>query len=91
MFEFDFSVLIYLLGLAVVWGTMITEINSLKKSSEKHNNVIERVYIAEASGNAAHKRLDEIRDEVVRANETAMEAKEMAERAMLILKERGVT
>lgn len=91
MIEFDNSLLIYLLGLAVVWGTMITKINVLEKKMEKHNNLVERTYLAEASVKAAHKRLDDLHGEIELARAEGMEAKEASARALGIIRERGLT
>lgn len=42
-------------------------IEQLEKRVEKHNNVIERMALAEASIKSAHHRLDEMREELEKA------------------------
>lgn len=59
---FSFDMVVYLLGLAVTAGSIITKINTLEKKVEKHNNVIERVFKLEESTKSAHHRIDELRE-----------------------------
>lgn len=47
----------------VVW-----RIDILEKKMEKHNNIVERLALVEASSKSAHKRIDRI-DEIVDASE----------------------
>ena len=42
-------------------------IEELEKKVEKHNNLVERMALVEASTKSAHKRLDELHEDVDRA------------------------
>ena len=61
----DWNVIIYLLGLAVMWGSMQQEVKSLRRDIErlegkmmKHNNIVERLAVVEQSTKSAHHRID---------------------------------
>jgi cell division protein FtsL len=61
----DWSVIIYFLGLAVMWGSMQQEVKSLRRDIErleekmmKHNNIVERLAVVEVSTKSAHHRID---------------------------------
>lgn len=65
---FDWNMVVYLLGIAAVWGGMKQEIKGLKedfdrleKKVEKHNNLVERMAIVEQSAKSAHHRIDDIK------------------------------
>ena len=63
--NFDLNTVIKLLGLAVTWGTLLAKISALEKKQDKHNNLIERMYKVEESTKSAHKRIDELHEEVM--------------------------
>jgi len=61
----DWNVIIYFLGLAVMWGSMQQEVKSLRRDIErlegkmmKHNNIVERLAVVEQSTKSAHHRID---------------------------------
>ena len=58
---FLLQVAIYLITFGTFGGTILTKISALEKKVEKHNNVIERLYVCEESLKSAHHRLDEMR------------------------------
>ncbi len=45
--EFSQDLVIYLLGLAAMWGSTMNRIKNLEKKMDKHNNLIERMAVAE--------------------------------------------
>lgn len=47
MESLSIDIVIYLLGLAAMWGSLQQRITSLEKKVEKHNNVVERVAVVE--------------------------------------------
>lgn len=53
---FDADLVVYLLGLAVVWGSLLQRVNALEKKMDKHNNLVERMVAVET-------RLDNIEEE----------------------------
>ena len=61
---FDFEIVVYLLGLAVTAGTIISKISMLEKKVEKHNQLVERMAVVERDLKTAHKRIDELREEL---------------------------
>ncbi|MBR5430584.1 MAG: hypothetical protein IK116_08695 [Firmicutes bacterium] len=40
---FSGDILVYLLGLAAVWGSLIWRVGALEKKVDKHNNLVERM------------------------------------------------
>lgn len=40
---FTGDLVVYLLGLAVVWGSLLQRMNVLEKKMDKHNNLVERM------------------------------------------------
>lgn len=44
---FSGDIVVYLLGLAVVWGSLLWRVSALEKKQDKHNAIIERTYILE--------------------------------------------
>jgi hypothetical protein len=63
----DWNVIIYFLGLAVMWGSMQQEVKSLRRDIErlegkmmKHNNIVERLAVVEQSTKSAHHRIDDL-------------------------------
>lgn len=57
---FSGDVVVYLLGLAGTWGTMMWRINALEKKMDRHNCLIERMAVAERNIKAAEKRLEHL-------------------------------
>lgn len=41
------DIVLYLLGLAVVWGSLLQRVNVLEKKMDKHNNLVERMVAVE--------------------------------------------
>ena len=44
---FTGDTVLYLLGLAVVWGSLLWRVGELEKKVDKHNNLVERMYHVE--------------------------------------------
>ncbi len=70
--EFSLDIVIYLLGLASMWGSMVSRIKTLEKKMDKHNCIVERLAAAEANirdmdkeycgkFKAVHHRIDEVK------------------------------
>jgi len=64
---FDLNIIIYLLGVAALWGATQAEIKALRRDIErldnkvmKHNNLVERMAVVEQRTTSAHYRIDEI-------------------------------
>lgn len=53
---FTGDLVVYLLGLAVVWGSLLQRVNVLEKKMDKHNNLVERMVAVET-------RLDKLEEE----------------------------
>lgn len=47
--QFSWEVVVYLLGLAAMWGSLKTRIQNLEKKQDLHNHAIERLTKAEAT------------------------------------------
>ncbi len=54
--NFSGDLVVYLLGLAAVWGSLLQRVNALEKKMDKHNNLVERMVAVET-------RLDNIEEE----------------------------
>lgn len=54
--NFSGDLVVYLLGLAAVWGSLLQRVNALEKKMDKHNNLVERMVAVET-------RLDKLRGE----------------------------
>lgn len=54
--NFSGDLVVYLLGLAAVWGSLLQRVNVLEKKMDKHNNLVERMVAVET-------RLDSIEEE----------------------------
>ena len=48
---FSGDVVIYLLGLAATWGSVIWRVGALEKKVDKHNNLVERMVVLETKVN----------------------------------------
>ena len=44
---FTGDTVLYLLGLAVVWDSLLWRVGELEKKVDKHNNLVERMYHVE--------------------------------------------
>lgn len=62
--EFWMQLVIYGLSVGVIYGGIRTQIKELTDKVNKHNNLIERMFKAEESVKSAHRRIDELRQEV---------------------------
>lgn len=54
--SFSGDLVVYLLGLAAVWGSLLQRVNALEKKMDKHNNLVERMVAVET-------RLDKLEEE----------------------------
>lgn len=45
--NFSGDLVVYLLGLAAVWGSLLQRVNTLEKKMDKHNNLVERMVAVE--------------------------------------------
>ena len=45
--SFSGDLVVYLLGLAAVWGSLLQRVNALEKKMDKHNNLVERMVAVE--------------------------------------------
>ena len=45
--SFNGDVVVYLLGLAAMWGSLIWRVDALEKKVDKHNNLVERMVALE--------------------------------------------
>lgn len=54
--NFSGDLVVYLLGLAAVWGSLLQRVNALEKKMDKHNNLVERMVAVET-------RLDKVEEE----------------------------
>ncbi len=54
--NFSGDLVVYLLGLAAVWGSLLQRVNALEKKMDKHNNLVERMVAVET-------RLDKLEEE----------------------------
>lgn len=52
------DMLVYLLGLAATWGTMMWRLSALEKKVDKHNQLVERMAVLENKADALHERVD---------------------------------
>ena len=67
MEQLDINIVIYLLGLAAVWGSIQQRVKTLEKKMDKHNGLIEKVYklekdqaVVEESVKVANHRIEEL-------------------------------
>ncbi|MEG1125714.1 MAG: hypothetical protein RSE10_03400 [Oscillospiraceae bacterium] len=58
------QIVMYAVSFGAVYGTITTRLKNLEEKVNKHNNLIERMYIVEASAKSAHHRIDELRKDI---------------------------
>lgn len=58
--NFDFNMIVYILGLAATAGSILSRISALEKKVEKHNNFIERLTKAEEREKSNSHRIDSL-------------------------------
>lgn len=63
--EFWAQLVLYAVSLGTIYGGLTTRMKGLEEKVNKHNNLIERMYRVEESAKSAHKRIDELREEVI--------------------------
>ena len=57
---FTGDTVLYLLGLAVVWGSLLWRVGELEKKVDKHNNLVERMYHVEETAKRTEGRVKEL-------------------------------
>ena len=57
---FTGDTVLYLLGLAVVWGSLLWRVGELEKKVDKHNNLVERMYHVEETAKRTERRVKEL-------------------------------
>ena len=62
--EFILQILIYIVSFVFAGGVIVTKLKYIEKKQDKHNELIERMYIVESSANVAHARIDEIKKQI---------------------------
>ncbi|MBC3515917.1 hypothetical protein [Neobittarella massiliensis] len=62
--QFWVQILIYAVSFGVVYGQITTRIKYLEQKVDKHNEVVERMAMAERDIKSAHRRIDEMREEL---------------------------
>ena len=62
--QFWVQILIYAVSFGVVYGQITTRIKYLEQKVDKHNDVVERMAMAERDIKSAHRRIDEMREEL---------------------------
>ena len=62
--QFWVQILIYAVSFGVVYGQITTRIKYLEQKVDKHNEVVERMAMAERDIKSAHRRIDEMREEI---------------------------
>lgn len=62
--QFWVQILIYAVSFGVVYGQITTRIKYLEQKVDKHNQVVERMAVAERDIKSAHRRIDEMREEI---------------------------
>ena len=64
--QFWVQILIYAVSFGVMYGQITTRIKYLEQKVDKHNQVVERMAVAERDIKSAHRRIDEVREELPR-------------------------
>lgn len=62
--QFWVQILIYAVSFGVMYGQITTRIKYLEQKVDKHNEVVERMAMAERDIKSAHRRIDEMREEL---------------------------
>ena len=62
--QFWVQILIYAVSFGVMYGQITTRIKYLEQKVDKHNQVVERIAVAERDIKSAHRRIDEMREEL---------------------------
>lgn len=62
--EFWIQMLVYAVSLGSFSGIVLTKISYLEKKMDKHNQLQDRMVVVEQSTKSAHRRLDELREEI---------------------------
>ena len=62
--QFWVQILIYAVSFGVMYGKITTRIKYLEQKVDKHNQVVERMAVAERDIKSAHRRIDEMREEI---------------------------
>lgn len=62
--QFWVQILIYAVSFGVMYGQITTRIKYLEQKVDKHNQVVERMAVAERDIKSAHRRIDEMRKEI---------------------------
>ena len=62
--QFWVQILIYAVSFGVMYGQITTRIKYLEQKVDKHNQVVERTAVAERDIKSAHRRIDEMREEL---------------------------
>ena len=62
--QFWVQILIYAVSFGVMYGQITTRIKSLEQKVDQHNQVVERMAVAERDIKSAHRRIDEMREEI---------------------------
>lgn len=57
---FSGDIVVYLLGLAVTWGMTMSRIAALEKKVDKHNNMVERMFLVEERTKRNEARIKEL-------------------------------
>lgn len=59
--EFWIQIIIYLISFVFSAGVVWTKLHYIEEKLDKHNKMIERLYIVEESTKSAHRRMDEFK------------------------------
>ena len=63
--EFWTEIVLYAVSVGAIYGGLTYRIKSLEEKVNRHNSLIERMYKVEESAKSAHRRIDELREEVM--------------------------
>ena len=63
--QFWVQILIYAVSFGVMYGQITTRIKYPEQKVDKHNQVVERTAVAERDIKSAHRRIDEMREELL--------------------------
>ena len=59
-YMFSWDTMVYLLGLAGMWGSIQARIRALEQKVEKHNSLVERLYRVENQSEIDHERIEKL-------------------------------